>query len=165
MSKKPIAKATINRELAILKAIFNMAIRDGRADSNPVKEVKFFKEDNKKERILTPEEIQRLLAECNVHLRPIVQIALNTTMILREILYLKWCNVDFNRNIIIVTQTKSKKNRNVPMNGLVIETLQSIERNSEFVFSGPKTGEPYHSIKTTFGKALKNGRVNRCALS
>ncbi len=58
MSKKPIAKATINRELAILKAMFNMAIRDGRADSNPVKEVKFFKEDNKKERILTPEEFK-----------------------------------------------------------------------------------------------------------
>ncbi len=155
MSKKPIAKATINRELATLKAFFNMAIRDGKTDVNPVKEVKFFKEDNKKERILTPEEIQRLLAECNGHLRPIVQIALNTAMRLREILYLKWCNVDFNRNIIVVTKTKSKKNRNVPMNGLVTETLQGIERKSEYVFCDPKTGEPYHSIKTTFGKALK----------
>jgi integrase len=159
LSKKPIAKAAINRELATLKAMFNMAIRDGKTDVNPVKEVKFFKEDNKKERILTPEEIQRLLAECNGHLRPIVQIALNTAMILREILYLKWCNVDFNRNIIIVTQTKSSKNRNVPMNGLVTETLQSIERKSEFVFCDPKTGEPYHSIKTTFGKALKMARL------
>jgi integrase len=95
------------------------------------------------------------LAECNGHLRPIVQIALNTAMRLREILYLKWCNVDFNRNIIVVTKTKSKKNRNVPMNGLVTETLQGIERKSEYVFCDPKTGEPYHSIKTTFGKALK----------
>jgi integrase len=70
-------------------------------------------------------------------------------------LYLKWCNVDFNRNIIIVTQTKSKKNRNVPMNDLVIEALQGIERKSEYVFCDSKTGEPYHSIKTTYGKALK----------
>jgi integrase len=132
-----------------------MAIRDGKTDVNPVKEVKFFKEDNKKERILTPEEIQRLLAECNGHLRPIVQIALNTAMRLREILYLKWCNVDFNRNIIVVTKTKNKKNRNFPMNGLVITSLKSIERNSEYVFCDPKTGELYHSIKTTFGKALK----------
>ena len=64
MSKKPIAKATINRELAILKAMFNMAIRDGEADTNPVKAVKFFKEDNKKERVLTSEEIQRLHGLC-----------------------------------------------------------------------------------------------------
>ncbi len=89
MSKKPIAKATINRELATLKAMFNMAIRDGKADVNPFyvePKVKFFKEDNKKERILTPEEIQRLLAECHGHLKYIVQIALNTAMRLREIL-------------------------------------------------------------------------------
>ncbi len=58
MSKKPIAKATINRELATLKAFFNMAIRDGKTDVNPVKEVKFFKEDNKKERILASERFK-----------------------------------------------------------------------------------------------------------
>ncbi len=132
-----------------------MSIRDGKVDVNPVKDVKFFKEDNKKERILTPEEIQRLLVECNGHLRPIVQIVLNTAMRLREILYLKWCNVDFNRNSIIVTQTKSKKNRIVPMNDLVIEALQGIERKSEYVFCDPETAKPYNSIKTTFGKAIK----------
>ena len=159
MSKKPIAKATINRELAILKAMFNMAIRDGKADKNPVKEVKLFKEDNKKERILTSEEIQRLLTECNGYLKPVVILALNTAMRLREILYLKWSNVDFNRNIIVVTQTKSKKNRNVPMNGLVFKTLQGVERKSEYFFCDPKTGEPYHSIKTSFGKALKRAKL------
>ena len=157
MSKKPIAKATINRELATLKAFFNMAIRDGKTDVNPVKEVKFFKEDDKKERILNPEEIQRLLAECNGHLKPIAIIALNTGMRLREILYLKWDNVNFNRNIIIVTKTntKNKKTKRIPMNGLVVETLQGVERKPEYVFCDPKTGGPYHSIKTTFGKALK----------
>ncbi len=155
MSKKPIAKATINRELAILKAMFNMAIRDGEADTNPVKAVKFFKEDNKKERILTSNEIQRLLAECNGHIRPIVLVALNTAMRLREILYLKWSNVDFKYNIIVVTQTKSNKNRNVPMNSLVFKTLQGVQRKSEYIFCNPETGEPYHSIKTSFGKALK----------
>ena len=154
MSKKPIAKATINRELAILKAMFSMAIRDGESDTNPVKAVKFFKEDNQKERILTSEEIQRLLAECNGHIKPIVILALNTGMRLREVLYLKWSRIDFNRNIIIVTQTKSNKNRNIPMNGFVIKTIENIKRNSEYLFCDTKTGEPFDSIKTSFGKAL-----------
>ncbi len=46
---------------------------------------------------------------------------------LREILYLKWSIIDFNRNIIFVTQTKSNKNRNIPMNGLVIKTIDTIK--------------------------------------
>jgi integrase len=161
MSKKPIAKATIDRELATLKAFFNMAIRDGKVDTNPVKEVKFFKEDNKKERILTVEEIQGLLVECHGHLKPIVTMALNTGMRLREILYLKWSYVDFNRNIIVVpkTNTKNKKTKKIPMNGLVVETLQGVERKSEYVFCNPQTGKPYYSIKTNFSKALKRAKL------
>ncbi len=46
---------------------------------------------------------------------------------LREILYLKWSIIDFNRNIIFVTQTKSNKNRNIPINGLVIKTIDTIK--------------------------------------
>ena len=51
--------ATVNRELALLKHLFNMAIKWGCADFNPVKEVRFLKEEMK-ERILSPEEIRRL---------------------------------------------------------------------------------------------------------
>ncbi len=157
MSKKPIAKSTIDRELATLKAFFNMAIRDGKVDINPVTKVKLFKEDNKKERILTFDEIEKLLNECTGHLKPIVLIALNTGMRLREILYLKWSHIDISRKIIVVIQanSKSRKTKKIPMNGKVIEALLGIEDKSEYVFCNPETGEPYHSIKTAFGKALK----------
>ncbi len=157
VSKKPIAKSTIDRELATLKALFNMAIRDDKVDNNPVNEIKFFKEDNKKERILTPEEIQNLLTECNGHLKPIVILALNTAMRLREILYLKWSDIAFNRDIIIIPQSKSKNKRTkkVPMNNLVVEALQGLERKHDYVFCDPKTGIPFDSIKTTFRKALR----------
>ena len=80
-------------------------------------------------------------------------------MRLREILYLERRNVDFNRNIVVVTQTKSKKNRNIPMNGLVFKTLQGVVRKSEYFFCDPETGKPYHSIKTSFGKALKRAKL------
>ncbi|MEZ6177178.1 MAG: site-specific integrase [Candidatus Scalinduaceae bacterium] len=160
MSQKPIANGTIDRESTTLKTMFNMAIRDLKADINPFyveRKVNFFKEDNETERILNPEEIQRLLVECNGHLNQIVQFALNTAIRLREILYLKWSYVDFNRDIIIApkTNTKNKKTKKVPMNGLMVKILQEIKRKSEYVFCDQKTGEPYHSIQTTFGKALK----------
>ena len=48
-----IAKSTVNRYLAILKRMFNIAIEWGYAKDNPVKRVKFYSEkDNLKERIL-----------------------------------------------------------------------------------------------------------------
>ncbi len=115
------------------------------------------KEVVEKERILAYDEIGKLLNECTDHLKPIVLIALNTGMRLREILYLKWSNVDFNRNIIIVIQanSKNKKIRKIPMNGTVSDALQEIKGKLECVFCNNETGEPYHSIKTAFGTALK----------
>ena len=163
MSKKPIAKSTINRELATLKAFFNRAIADGKADVNPFYtkdgklKVKLSKDVVEKERILSYDEIGKLLYECVDHLKPIVVIALNTGMRLREILYLKWNDIDFNRKIIVIIQSnsKNKKTRKIPMNSMVSEALQGIKGKSEYVFCNAETGEPYHSIKTSFGKALK----------
>lgn len=41
------------------------------------------------------------------------------------------------------------------MNSLVVETLQIIAKKHEYAFCDIKTGEPFHSIKTSFSKALK----------
>ena len=43
-----------------LKRVFNLAPRDGKAERNPVRDVKFFKEDNQRVRWLTEEEEARL---------------------------------------------------------------------------------------------------------
>jgi Site-specific recombinase XerD len=40
------------------------------------------------------------------------------------------------------------------MNDLVVQTIDKIISNSEYLFCDTKTGEPFDSIKTTFGKAL-----------
>jgi len=51
--KDGITKSTVNRYLAILKRMFNIAIEWGYAKENPVKRVKFYSEkDNLKERII-----------------------------------------------------------------------------------------------------------------
>jgi len=55
---KEVAPATVNRELACLKCMFNKAITWGKTDENPVRSVKLFKENNARLRYLEKEEIK-----------------------------------------------------------------------------------------------------------
>ena len=62
---KTVTPATLNRNLACLKSIFNKAIEWGKVEHNPMKKVKLLKENNRRLRYLEKEEIARLLANCS----------------------------------------------------------------------------------------------------
>jgi integrase len=108
------SNAYINRDLALLKHLFSLAIKWGFADYNPVKEVKFLKEDLR-EKILSLDEIQRIMEEANMELKPIIITALTTGMRLGEILTLKWSQVNFQAGFIKIEHSKNGKMRKIPM--------------------------------------------------
>jgi integrase len=78
--------ASINRELACLKAMLNVArkgllqLPGGMPDYNPVSSVKFFGEHNIRDGVLTSEEFQRMLKASPDYLKPILQCAYYTGM-------------------------------------------------------------------------------------
>ena len=78
--------ATVNRELACLKTIFNKAILNGKATKNPAAKVKLLKENNSRDRILSADEFIRLLAASPGHLKPIIRLAYHTAMRQGEVL-------------------------------------------------------------------------------
>jgi integrase len=96
-SPKP---ATINRELACLKAMLNVGrkglfhLPGGVLNDNPVSSVKFFDEHNIHDRVLTSGEFQRMLEASPDCLKPILQCAYYTGMRRGEILALTWDKVD-----------------------------------------------------------------------
>src|SRR3990167_96370 len=71
--------ATINRELSLLRAMFNKAVRDKLLTVNQVRGLKFYSEkQNARTRYLSKEEIGKLLSHCrDVRLRSAVILALN----------------------------------------------------------------------------------------
>lgn len=77
---RTIRPATVNRELACLKALFNFLIKDDLVVTNPVSRVKFLPEDNEQMRVLTFEEQRRYLEVANQPLRDIAIIMLETGM-------------------------------------------------------------------------------------
>jgi integrase len=163
MQGKGLSGSRINRYLALLKKMFNLAIDWGYLDTNPVKKVQLFSEkDNLVERILGDVEEQRLLDECADHLRPIVKTALHTGMRRGEILNLKWDQVDLRKRSIRVEKTKSGKNRHVPINDDLHEEfsrLKKLNGNSIYVFLNPKTGQPIKEVKTAFNAAKRRADI------
>jgi len=157
---KKVAPATVNRNLACLKCMFNKAIQWGKVSSNPVKHVKLFKENNKRLRYLEREEIVKLLANCNKYLRAIVVVALNTGMRKGEILSLKWQDIDFRRGIIYIINSKNNERREIPINEKVKTALIRTKKHPDSAFVFCKTdGEPFGDIKKSFLKALEKSGI------
>jgi len=116
-----LSRTTVNHYLKILKRLFNIAIEWGYAKENTVKQVKFYSEkDTQKERILTEEEEIRLSEAASQHLRPILITALNTGMRRGEILNLTWNRIDLEQRLIQVVNTKSGRNRVIPINDALL---------------------------------------------
>jgi len=154
------ANATINRELALLKHLFNLAAKWDYVDSNPVKKVRFLREEMK-ERILSPEEIRRLVGEANDELKLIILTALNTGMRLGEILSLKWSEVNFEAGFIQVEHSKNGKIRKIPINSLLKRILKNAKREGKgFVFMKEK--KPRLSIRSAWHGALRRAGIEHC---
>jgi integrase len=161
--KEMVTEATINRELACLKHMFTMAIKWGKAINNPVKEVKLFREPERRLRWLSEEECDKLISASLGHVSSIIITALNTGMRLGEILSLTWDQIDFERGLITVERSKNNGVRHIPMNRRLTEEFNSIRITSpgQYVFSN-KTGERFKSIKTGFLGALKRSGIKKC---
>ena len=156
---KLTAPATVNREVACLKALFNKAIANEKAERSPFqgKKVKMLKENNERDRLLTPEEYVRLLAHCAPQIKPIVKIAYYTGMRQAEILFLTWGQVDLKEGFIHLQpeDTKTHEARIVPLNQELIEMFQSMPRGLPVVRVFPYKGKAFGS---TFQRAFETAR-------
>jgi integrase len=153
--------ATINRELACFKTIFNKALREGRAGRNPVQGVKQLKENNERDRLLSPEEFTRLLAACPEYLRPILKLAYYTGMRKSEILNLTWGKVDLKEGFIRLRpeDTKTQEKRLVPLSQEMIEMFKAMPRGLPGVKVFTRLGKPINSIREVFEAACKRAQI------
>lgn len=157
-----MSKATVNRELACLKSLFNRAIEDRKVEENPVCKVKFFREENKRLVFLEEDEIHKFLDACPNYLEPIVVIAIYTGMRRGEILNLKWRDIDIKRELIHVLDTKNGEKKEIPMNDEVKRIFIKTPRHkgSDYIFYN-SNGKPYKDIRSAFKKALKKSGVKK----
>lgn len=114
--------ASVNRELSMLRRMFNVAQREGWILRNPFvsgDSLISVADEQKRERILTRGEEAKLLAACETpqraHLKGILICALDTGMRQGEIFSLRWQDVDFENGLLNIQafHTKTMKERQV----------------------------------------------------
>lgn len=151
--------ASVNREMELLSRIFTLAIRRKLVDKTPCAEVRKFDLDNRRRRYLLDEEEPLLLAACAgrlEHLRPLIVVAVGTGMRRGDQLSLRKAQVDFQRDVIWVPNSKTGREYAVPMSPEVQDVMrEALRKNpeSEYVFVNPATGEPYLDLKKGFAAA------------
>jgi integrase len=151
--------ASVNRELALLRRILNVAQQEGwilRNPFGPGAKIISAADERKLERILTRSEEKKLLAACKgprAHLRPIIITAIDTGMRRGEILKLCWSDVDFKNRIITVKafNTKTLRERQVAM-------TPRLERELRKLYQQQVPTALVFGIKDNFQTAFESAR-------
>ncbi len=120
--------ATVNREVSTMKSVFNKAIRDGKLEKNPTKGVKFLKEGNERDRVLSYEEWERYRAQCPSWYLPIAVTAYRTAMRKSEITNMTPSRIDLKEGFIRlkVEDTKTDQARSIPIHVELMEVLKKV---------------------------------------
>lgn len=153
--------AAVNRELETLRTMLNFAKRQGWIAANPFEQGESLIEraaENSRDRILSFEEEERLLAACTgrlAHLRPIIILAADTGLRRGELFQLLWSDVDFETRTIRIRAkvAKSNKSREVAMTTRVEAELRPLWEASEEGLKGSVFG-----IKTDIKHGFDSAR-------
>lgn len=151
--------ASVNREIEVMRRIFNLAMRDEMVDRNPCWKVTRLSEKNARDRVLSAEELDILLKKLPQHAADIMAVGYHTGMRGGEIFNLTWDRVNMKEGYFMLEpeDTKTKDSRHVYFNGAVREILERlgkvrhISHNHVFTYHD----KPLKSIKTTLAKALE----------
>jgi len=154
MMESGYAPATANRVLVLVRFMFNCAIRwevlpEG---PNPASGIEPFPDNGARERYLSQEEAQRLMAELetssNRQACNIIKLLLFTGARKTEIMHARWEYVDFERRLLTVPLSKSGKARHIALSDAALDVLRSLPRDPDipWLFWNPNTGRPQDSI-------------------
>ena len=168
------AKAPVraNREVAVMKNLFNFCLRTGLFEGpNPAQGVKLGKEPKQKLRFLEFDEEDRLMKAAvlpnttrpNPLLRTFITVGTNCGLRpWAETMTLKWENIDFKRGLLTVESAYAKngESRTVDLNADAHAALTALYevRSGPWVFCR-KDGTPIKNITNSFRHACKRAKL------
>lgn len=170
--KESHCAATANRHLSLIARMYKLAIQWGRADRNPCFGISKWKENNHRQRFLTPDEIQRMYQAMENEPSKTAVAALKFLLLTGarrdEALKARWENVDLEDNgVWFVPLTKSGKGRYVQLNSESKNLLRTLPRinNSPWLFPSRRDpSKPIYSPQGAFDRVLKASGIEHLRL-
>lgn len=161
------AAATVVKYITTLSHILTICVNEWQwLESNPVSKVSKPSLPRGRTRFLDDEERERLLKACkessNKLLYPIIVLGISCGLRRSEILNLEWKDLDFERGRVVLTQTKNGDVRVVPLVGLALDILRSLEVtrriDTTLAFPSPSSNRPI-DFRSAWRVAVKKAKL------
>jgi integrase len=115
---RSVSPAAVNRDLAVLRVLFNLAIRLRMAKSNPLAGVKLLPEQNEQMRVISWEEETRYFSAATQPLRDVATLMLETGMRPGEVFRLRKTDVNLELGFLCIPTGKTPfARRTIPLTG------------------------------------------------
>ena len=129
-----------NRVLAHVRKFFHWCVERQWISEPPTRNIKSPGEEQARDRVMDNNEIKSLWSACDVvgwPFGPSFKLLMLTGQRRNEVAGMKWADIDFDKNVWSLPKeaTKAKRQHDVPLTPMVIEILQDVPRNGEYVFS------------------------------
>ena len=159
--KEGLAPATVKHCLVIIRQVYNKAMAWGLyKGGNPVKGVKMPVIQNQRQRFLSYAEVATLLKELSAMQTPTLHdmalLSLHTGLRAGEIFNLRGYDLDFQNDLIRITDPKNKTTRHADMTGAVKDMFgrRRPEAPEDLVFPD-RNGKKIVNISQSFRKVIK----------
>ena len=166
--KLALCPATANRIFETIRRAFNLAIMWGLlpASGNAALGIRLHKENNRRERYLSQEELKRFIAALdaapNQTMADVFRMLLATGCRKSEILNLKFEHVRLENRELYIPVPKSGRARHIVLNDLAFDILQRRQplSGNPYVFRGKVEGQPINNPARAWRAVLKEAGID-----
>ena len=161
-------RSTINKHIHLMNRMLNLARHWGFVSVQQYQQqnLKKLALGDYKQRFLTADEIERLLAHCRASTHPflylLVQLLLLTGARVGEARTACWRDIDLGKRLWTVPRSKNGRSRRIVLSDAAVDVLHSTRERSEqlmlsvkpdaYVFTNPITCTAYHSFYAAWFK-------------
>jgi integrase len=164
LSKHCKTNATANRYRSYISLAYRLGMENDKVQTNPARLVRMRKEQNARLRYLTRDEYDRILKilkHNHPEQVPAFVVSVYTGMRWGEQFRLTWGQVDIKRKLVRLTKTKNGSARNVPLNSIALDAVETQRQNvphgpEDMVF--PRPG-PSSDTRWWFQRALAEAKI------
>jgi len=139
-----LSNTTVNKYKAAASVVFSYACREFDLPDNPTRHISSLSEPSGRIRFLSDDERSRLFKACRSSqwgkLYLLVLLAITTGARKGELLSLRWCDVDFDRQTAFISTTKNGQPKVLPLtNSVIVELIKFVQSGNSLIFNSQIT--------------------------